>query len=45
MQQHDPNIATSGLSRAVTQDGVTVKVQIYRLEHEADWVPEAVNEA
>ena len=45
MEQRDPNIVTSRLSRTVTQAGVTVKVQIYRLEHEAEWVLEVVNEA
>ncbi len=43
MQQRDRNLVTSGLGRMVVQDGVTVQIQIYRLEHEAEWVLEVVN--
>ena len=45
MQDRNPNIVTSGLSRTVSEGGLTVRVQIYRLEHEAEWVLEVVNEA
>ena len=45
MQQRDPNIVTSGLGQQVTEDGVTVQVHIYRLEHEAEWMLEVVNAA
>jgi hypothetical protein len=31
--------------RAVTKDGVTVKVSIVRLEHESQWSLEVVNDA
>ena len=44
MPDRDPNIVTSGLSRTVTVDGVTVVVNIYRLEHEPQWALEVVNE-
>ena len=44
MPDRDPNIVTSGLSRTVTVDGVTVVVNIYRLEHDPQWVLEVVNE-
>ena len=44
MPDRDPNIVTSGLSRTVTVDGVTVVVKIYRLEHDPQWVLEVVNE-
>lgn len=45
MQERDPNIVNSGLSRRVTQDGVTVQVCIYRLEDEKEWALEVVNSA
>ena len=44
MPDRDPNIVTSGLSRAVTVDGVTVVVNIHRLEHDPQWALEVVNE-
>ena len=44
MPDRHPNIITSGLSRTVTVDGVTVVVNIYRLEDDAQWVLEVVNE-
>ena len=44
MPDRDPNIVTSGLSRAVTVDGVTVVVNIYRLEDDPQWALEVVNE-
>ena len=46
MSDADPNIVTSSLSRGVTGDGITVRVEIYRLEHEpGKWVLEVVNAA
>jgi uncharacterized protein len=45
MEQRDPNIVTSGLSRHVTQNGITVELCIYRLEEEAEWSLEVVNAA
>lgn len=45
MAERDPNIITSGLSRRVSRDGVTVDVAIYRLETEAEWSLEVVNAA
>ena len=43
MPDRDPNIVTSSLSRRVTRNGVTVKVEIYRLEHDPAWSLEVVN--
>jgi len=45
MEERDPNIVTSGLSRHVTQDSITVELCIYRLESEAHWSLEVVNAA
>ena len=44
MPDRDPNLVTSSLSRTVNVDGVTVVVNIYRLEHDAQWALEVVNE-
>lgn len=44
MQDRDPNLITSGLSRTITRDGITVEVKIYRLEHDPRWALEVVNE-
>ena len=44
MPDRQPNIITSGLSRTITVEGVTVVVNICRLEHDAQWVLEVVNE-
>ena len=43
MIEPDPKIVASRLSRTVTQDGVTIKVPIIRLEHEAKWSLKVVN--
>lgn len=45
MQDRDPNIVTSGLSRTVSRDGISVEVMIYRLEHDPKWALEVVNAA
>ncbi|MEZ5996122.1 MAG: hypothetical protein R3C25_10225 [Hyphomonadaceae bacterium] len=45
MEERIPNIVTSGLSRHVTKDGVTVELCIYRLEEEPGWTLEVVNSA
>ncbi len=45
MKEREPNILHSGLSGVVSQDGITVKVFIYRLEHETTWTLEVVNSA
>lgn len=45
MQDRDPNIVHSGLSRTVEHEGVSVEVMIYRLEHDPKWALEVVNEA
>lgn len=44
MADRDPKIVTSGLSQTVTVDGVTVVVNIYRLEDDPQWALEVVNE-
>ena len=41
----NPNIVSSSLSGDVREDGVTVRLEIYRLEHENQWVLEVINEA
>ncbi len=43
MNERDPKIVKSGLSRTVNKDGVTVEVSIIRLEHETEWSLEVVN--
>jgi uncharacterized protein len=45
MEERIPNIVTSGLTRRVTQDGITVELCIYRLEEESAWTLEVVNAA
>jgi hypothetical protein len=40
----DPHIIYSNLCRTLSLDGVTVDVQIYRLEHDAQWLLEVVND-
>ena len=44
MEERDPNIIHSGLSRTVTLQGASVEVKIYRLEHDPKWAMEVVNE-
>lgn len=43
MTKRDPNIVKSSLSRTVTRDGITVRVEIIRLEGETGWSLEVVN--
>ncbi len=45
MDEREPNLITSALSRHVTQDGITVELCIYRLETKTEWVLEVVNSA
>lgn len=45
MEDREPNLITSGLSRRVTRDGMTVDLQIYRLETDTEWSLEVVNSA
>lgn len=46
MSEQDPNIINSGLSGIVSREGVTVDVQIYRLEREpVEWSLEVINNA
>ena len=37
LEQSQPNLVTSSLSRRLSQDGIVVEVAIYRLEHETEW--------
>jgi hypothetical protein len=43
MRERDPNLVTSSLSRIFAKDGVTVEVNIVRLENENLWSLEVVN--
>jgi hypothetical protein len=43
MEEREPNLVTSGLSRYVTQDDITVELCIYRLETKPEWTLEVVN--
>ncbi len=45
MDEREPNLVTSSLSRNVTQDGITVELCIYRLETKTEWALEVVNSA
>ncbi|WP_027961174.1 hypothetical protein [Halomonas halodenitrificans] len=42
--EYEPELIQSPVSQAVTYDGHTLQVEIYRLEGEPDWVLEVVNE-
>jgi uncharacterized protein len=44
VEERIPNIGTSGFSRHVTKDGITVELCIYRLEEESRWTLEVVND-
>lgn len=44
MNDRDPDLINSGLSRTVKADGVTVQVEIYRLDDRPGWTLEVVNE-
>ena len=43
MPSRDPNIVRSGLSGPVSEQGIKVEVQIYRLEDRAGWALEVVD--
>jgi uncharacterized protein len=43
MKQREPNLIRSGLSGTVTKDGVSIEVDIVRLEDEPSWSLEVVN--
>jgi hypothetical protein len=43
MDHREPQLVYSHLSRTVTNDGVTVRVSIVRLENETNWSLEVVN--
>jgi hypothetical protein len=42
--ERDPNLITSSLSREESRDGVTVRIEIYRLEDRPGWALEVVND-
>jgi hypothetical protein len=42
--EDDPEIIYSDLCREITEDGVTIKVLIYRLEKETAWALEVVDQ-
>lgn len=44
MTDPDPEIIRSDLSCTITNDDITVSVEIYRLAHERGWQLEVVNE-
>lgn len=44
MIESDPEIVHSGLSRMITIDAITVDVSIYRLEEDAEWTLEVIND-
>lgn len=44
MRESDPKIIKSPLSRKFTRDGITIDVEIYRLEGADGWVLELVDE-
>jgi uncharacterized protein len=41
--EEEPNLVVSGLSKAVTLDGVRFRIEIYSLEHDPDWILEVVD--
>ena len=45
MEEREPNLVTSSLSRRVTRDNITVELSIYRLESQPEWSLEVVNPA
>ena len=45
MNERDPSLVTSSLSRRLTRDGISVQIGIYRLESEPGWSLEVVNAA
>lgn len=44
MNDNDPEIIHSDLSGLITRDGITVRVNIFRLADEQGWQLEVVNE-
>ncbi|MDY7117436.1 hypothetical protein RAN53_13865 [Halomonas sp. SSL-5] len=40
----EPELIQSPLSQTITRDGHTLRVDIYRLEEETDWLLEVVND-
>lgn len=44
MSERDPNLVTSSLSGSQSKDGISVEVNIFRLDQEDLWTLEVVNE-
>ena len=44
MPMTDPNIVYSGLSRKISVDGHQFHIEIYRLEEDAKWTLEAIDD-
>ena len=40
----DPEITYSELCREITRDGMTIRVSIFRMEHESEWWLEVINQ-
>jgi uncharacterized protein len=45
MNEPEPNLVVSSLSRRVTWEGHALRIEIYRLEDDSGWTLEVVNEA
>jgi hypothetical protein len=44
MSEREPNLITSSLSRRMTWEGYTLRIEIYRLDNRPGWALEVVNE-
>ena len=45
MDEKEPNLVTSGYSKHITQDGITIELCIYRLEDNPnEWALEVIND-
>lgn len=44
MRNQEPTLVVSRLSGIVTEDGITVEVNIVRMDDESDWTLEVVND-
>ena len=45
MLRRDPNLVSSSLSGVVQEAGISVRLEIYRLEQDPKWALEVVNDA
>lgn len=44
MPDREPNLVTSSLSQVITRSGISVDVQIYKLEGGTEWTLEVIND-